>query len=148
MRVHIVSTCHQALLRQAESAYPHECCGLLLGSHDDETKSITHVQPITNEHADDHSRRYLITPRQMLQAERHARQAGLRILGIYHSHPDHPAEPSVYDLEWAWPWYSYLIVSVLKGAAERVMCWTLAHDRSGFLEEPLTLIPNGDDACP
>ncbi|MGC8667729.1 MAG: M67 family metallopeptidase [Chthonomonadales bacterium] len=148
MRVQISRSCHRAILRHAQEVYPHECCGLLLGSHSDGVKTITRIRTIPNEHAEDQTHRYLIAPQQMLQVEREARQAHMAILGIYHSHPDHPAQPSVYDLEWAWPWYSYMIVSVFKGEAERVTCWTLSDDRTRFLEEPLTLSASGDEACP
>lgn len=148
MQVHISRNCREAVLRHAQEAYPHECCGILLGTWSGCDKSITRIQPILNEHHEDHARRYLITPDQMLRAERQAKEAGLGILGVYHSHPDHPARPSGYDLEWAWPWYSYVIVSVIDGRPAEVTCWTLSDDRSRFLEETLILLPSGDDICP
>jgi proteasome lid subunit RPN8/RPN11 len=91
-----------------------------------------------NVHEEGHERRYLISPDAMFRLDREARAAGLQILGFYHSHPDHPAQPSEYDREWAWPWYSYIIISVLKGVPGVMTCWTLKDDRMAFeIEERL-----------
>jgi len=76
-----------------------------------------------------------------LEAERQARAEGLDVLGIVHSHPDHPAEPSSFDLEHAWPYYSYMIVSVSGGAAADQRSWRLRDDRSGFDPERLEFTP-------
>src|SRR5262249_24429141 len=79
--------------------------------------------------------RYLIAPEQFLTADRAARGAGLEVIGFFHSHPDHPPRPSAFDLEHAWPYYSYLIVSVRRGEAGEARSWRLAEDRSRFEEE-------------
>jgi proteasome lid subunit RPN8/RPN11 len=76
-------------------------------------------------------------PDELLQAERLAEEQGLEVLGFYHSHPDHPATPSGYDLKHAWPFYSYLIVAVKEGAAGELSGWELAPDRSVFLAKRL-----------
>lgn len=115
--------------------YPHECCGVLLGSLDGNTKVVETLRALPNVHAEGHERRYLIAPEEMFQLEREARAGGHKILGFYHSHPDHPARPSEYDRDWAWPWYSYLIVAVAQGEPQQMTGWTLDDDRTTFHPE-------------
>ena len=81
--------------------------------------------------------RYLIHPETMLEAEKDARGRGVDIVGIYHSHPDHPARPSEFDREHAFPWYSYIVVSVHGGSRRDLTSWTLREDRSGFDAEEM-----------
>jgi proteasome lid subunit RPN8/RPN11 len=117
------------------AAYPEECCGALLGpvpGDADETLSLDNVTTSVRE------RRYLVSPEAYRQAEAHADRTGRRLLGFYHSHPDHPAEPSAFDLEQAWPNLSYVIVSVRHGRADGVRSWRLRADRSRFDEEIVT----------
>jgi proteasome lid subunit RPN8/RPN11 len=125
--------------RHGEADYPHEACGLLLGElADDGAKSVAEAVPLENareEGARHH--RFVIRPEDLVRAERDARGKGLDIVGIYHSHPDHPDEPSRYDLEHAWPVYSYVIVSVREGRAAATRSWELAADRSRFEAEPI-----------
>ncbi|HWQ84858.1 MAG TPA: M67 family metallopeptidase, partial [Anaerolineales bacterium] len=83
--------------------------------------------------------RYLITPQDMLLGEREAMRQGLDIVGVFHSHPDHPDQPSEFDREWALPWYSYLITSVARGTAQGSRSWRLQDDRSQFVEEKLAI---------
>jgi proteasome lid subunit RPN8/RPN11 len=121
-----------------ENAYPEEGAGFLLGQEQGKVRFIEHILPQSNEfNAAERRRRYLIDAREMLEAEDAADELGLEILGIFHSHPDHPPEPSSFDLEWSLPWFSYLITSVVNGAAISSRCWRLNHDRSGFDEERL-----------
>ena len=119
------------------SAYPNECCGLILGCAQDGQKQAVHLSPQMNTRADSPRNRYLIDPAAMLAAEKEARSRGLDIVGTYHSHPDHPARPSEFDRENAVPWYSYIIVRVAAGKDEELTCWTLRDDRSIFEEELL-----------
>lgn len=124
-----------------EEAFPHECCGFLLGCvHDSGARSTVATRRMTNETTDTPERRFLITPRAYLRADREARQQGLDIIGFYHSHPDHPAEPSAFDLEHAWPNLSYIIVSVLSGKAAELRSWVLASDRGRFNEESVATL--------
>ncbi len=127
-----------------EQDYPHECCGFLFGSQENGSRLVTEIRRQPNERTDSRENRFLITPEQFRDAERAARKAGLLMLGIYHSHPDSPARPSEYDREHAWPWYSYLITSVGRGAAGDSRVWQLRDDRSGFDPRELEI---GSDAA-
>ena len=119
------------------SAYPQECCGLLLGRIEDGCKHAVDLRPMRNSREDSPNNRYLIEPRELLEAEREARARELDVLGVYHSHPDHPARPSEFDREHAFPWYSYIIVSVERGEPRDLTSWTLRDDRSAFDSEAL-----------
>ena len=128
-----------AISRQAEAEYPFECCGLLIGTLTaGKRKSIAHILPISNARdAANRHNRFLITPQELLRGESFARKNNMDILGFYHSHPDHPAIPSAYDLEHAWPFYSYLIVSVEKREVQLITSWELENDRSKFNAESI-----------
>lgn len=91
------------------------------------------------------ARRYSIAPEDMLQVQKQAREQGLSILGIYHSHPDHVAEPSECDRELAWPEYAYVIVSVRKGKAVDVQNWALDSEHQ-FQSEPMNVLPETSPA--
>lgn len=125
---------------QAEREYPHECCGLLLGRvGDGGRKVVAEVFPVSNAREEEaRHNRSLITPEEYLRGERHARARRLDVVGNYHSHPDHPAVPSRFDLEHAWPTWSYVIVSVEGGAARDLRSWELEADRTRFAEEELS----------
>lgn len=123
---------------QGARSYPHECCGALLG-RDGAAREVLDVVPLANRREDSPRNRFSITPEDVREAERHGRQRGLELLGWYHSHPDHPARPSDYDREHAWPWYSYVIVGVEKGTPGAMTSWRLGDDRSQFRAEELEL---------
>lgn len=127
-------------------AYPEEGCGVLLGHEREGSREVMRVVPLDNLREDSRSNRYLIAPEQFLAVDRSAREAGLEVLGFFHSHPDHPPEPSGFDREHAWPWYSYLIVAVEKGRNAGQRAWRLRDDRSAFDEEPIETPPGGDGA--
>lgn len=122
-----------------EQSYPHECCGFLIGRREHERKQVEEVRPAGNAREDSPQNRYLISPEEMFRAERDARRAGQEILGFYHSHPDVPARPSQYDLEHAWPVYSFLIMSVNQGRATEMHSWVMVEDRSRFEEEEIVV---------
>lgn len=130
----------QEIVSHAEREYPHECCGLLLGRIDGGgRKAVVEVFPVSNAREEEaRHNRSLITPEEYLRGERHARSRRLDIVGNYHSHPDHPAAPSQFDLEHAWPTWSYVIVSVRGGRAAELRSWELEGDRSRLNEEELT----------
>ena len=123
-----------------ERDYPHECCGLLLGRFSpDGAKVVVETYPISNAREEAAKRnRFLIRPEELLRGEQHAARNGLEVVGFYHSHPDHPAVPSAYDLEHAWPVYSYIVVSVRSGAAVDLRSWEMEPDRSKFTEEKIS----------
>lgn len=125
--------------RHGERDYPYECCGLLIGRFEtDGRKTVVETYPISNAREEAAKRnRFLIRPEELMRGERFARERGLDVVGFYHSHPDHPAHPSQYDLDHAWPTYSYIIVSVREGHAENLLSWEMKADRSQFDPEEI-----------
>ena len=118
----------------ARRDYPRECCGLLLGRERENSRHVVLYQhPSSNQAGDD--RRYEISPRDYLKAEIAAKLAGIAIIGVWHSHPDHPARPSATDQALAWRGWSYLIVSVSGGKVADLRSWRL--DGDGFFEEEI-----------
>jgi proteasome lid subunit RPN8/RPN11 len=127
------------ILRHGEADYPYECCGLLIGHFEDGKKIVLETFPISNAREEEAKRnRFLITPEEFSRGEKHARKENLDVVGFYHSHPDHPARPSQFDFEHAWPLYSYVIVSVVKGEATILSSWELKDDRSEFSSEKIS----------
>lgn len=125
-------------------AYPHECCGALLGRDSQATdpnvmREVLALLPLVNRRDDSPRNRFAVTAEDVLEADRAAQQQGLEIIGWYHSHPDHPARPSQYDQDHAWPWYSYIIVSVQNGAPQDMTSWRLNDDRQEFLQEGIEI---------
>lgn len=130
-----------AAAAHGERAYPEECCGLLLGRPlpGGSGSAVVRAVAADNEHGEERRRRYTIGPETVLHADRVARAEGLEIVGYYHSHPDHPAAPSAFDREHAWPGVSYLIVPVAARRAGAARSWRLAGDRGGFDEEAVAV---------
>ena len=123
----------EAIRQHGAETYPNECCGALIGR--DGTVSRAHPLPNTTEEGP--RRRFRVRPRDYRDAERRAAEQGAELLGFYHSHPDHPARPSQYDLDHAWPFFSYVIVSVRARVPQDMTSWRLRDDRSAFDEEEL-----------
>jgi proteasome lid subunit RPN8/RPN11 len=120
----------------AKQSYPHECCGFLFGHESNTQRTITLAQPVDNRNEQNPQRRFEIAPLDYLRAEQFALSNQISLLGVYHSHPDHPAIPSETDLHFAQPYFSYLIVSVQAGQIHHSRSWQL--DAKGqFAEEPL-----------
>jgi proteasome lid subunit RPN8/RPN11 len=125
------------LRRQIESegvaAFPNECCGILIGRDFGDHRIVERLMPGQNVfEKDERYHRFSIDPRLQLLAEREAEKEGRVVLGFYHSHPDHPARPSEYDREHAWPFYSYIIVSIIKGKPDQTTSWVLNHRTEQF----------------
>ncbi len=121
-----------------EAAYPEEGAGLLLGRAEGERREVVAIRGTANAREDDaRYNRYLITPQEMMRGEDEAASLGLEVIGVFHSHPDHPNRPSEFDREWAFPWYVYVITSVQRGQAVESRCWQLSEDRSEFKEEEI-----------
>jgi proteasome lid subunit RPN8/RPN11 len=132
--------------------YPHECCGALLGRDSSEIsgtdpeaeestpgREILGLFPLVNRRDDSPRNRFSVTSEDVLAAEKNAREHGLEVVGWYHSHPDHPARPSEYDRDHAWPWYSYIIVGVQGGAPQEMTSWRLNDDRREFSPEGIEI---------
>ena len=121
--------------------YPYECCGLLLGRYEADGKVVQETYPISNAREESAKRnRFLIEPQELMRGERYARDHDLEVVGFYHSHPDSPAVPSQYDLEHAWPTYSYIIVSTRADEATDLFSWEQEPDRSKFNQEEIRVI--------
>ncbi len=145
--------------QQGSKGFPDEVCGFLVGTAKGDDKTITDVWPIENgwEQAGDSlagaadaflgeekGRRFFIPPGEWQKADQRARAAGVDILGCYHTHPNHPARPSVHDLQMAqgtFPGYSYIILSVQEGNPDEMTSWVLRDDYSEFDEEKITAFP-------
>jgi proteasome lid subunit RPN8/RPN11 len=127
-----------AIHQNGEQAYPEEGAGLMLGRFAGDEKQVETILPLTNTREDtDRHNRYLLDPQDYLKGEMEAARLGLDVLGVFHSHPDHPSRPSEFDREWAIPWFSYVITSIQQGKAVESRSWLLAEDRSTFLEETI-----------
>ncbi|MGE3178129.1 MAG: Mov34/MPN/PAD-1 family protein [Vicinamibacterales bacterium] len=122
--------------RHGEETFPHECCGALIGREGHVAAAV----PLPNTTEEGPRRRFLVRPSDYRLAEQEASARGGDLLGFYHSHPDHPARPSQFDLDHAWPTFAYIIVSVMAGTSALMTVWYLKEDRSSFDEGEL----NGD----
>ena len=140
MRLEMNSGILKEIHVHGESAYPEEGAGLLLGEVDNGSKRVTQILNLTNtrEESARHNR-YLLGPEDYARGEEEAERLGLEVLGVFHSHPEHPNVPSEFDREWAWPWFSYLITSVRSQMAMESRAWRLTEDRSGFVEERVVI---------
>ena len=127
------------IVAHGERDYPYECCGLLIGTFSENSgKVCSEIYPISNAREEEAKRnRFLIRPEELLRGEQSAAKKGLDVVGFYHSHPDHPAVPSLYDLEHALPIYSYVLVSVMSGQGEDLRSWEMQSNRSRFDEEEI-----------
>ncbi len=130
----------EAIERMNEDAlrsFPYECCGFLFGFETGEKRMITAIQPVNNISKEDQRRRFLISSTDYLQAEIFAEENDLSLLGIYHSHPNHPAIPSETDRLSAQPFFSYVIISVTNDEISDLKSWRL-NDEQQFEEEKIT----------
>ncbi len=146
----------EAIRQHGARDYPNECCGILLGEADGDKKTVSEAVPLRNLRTDPEAaqkllpldspeketerNRFLIDPREQMRVEKEARAKGVDVVGYYHSHPDHPARPSNYDRDHAWPWYSYVILSVAKGQPADMTSWVLAENRERFDPEPIEIL--------
>ena len=140
----------ERIRRHGAETFPHECCGALLGrdsvavesgnSEESETpREVLDLFPLVNRRDDSPRNRFAVAADDVRNAEKAARQHGLEVVGRYHSHPDHPAQPSQFDREHAWPWYSYIIVSVMSGAPAEMTSWRLNDDRQDYSAESIEI---------
>jgi proteasome lid subunit RPN8/RPN11 len=143
----ITQAVDEAIRRHGRDTYPHECCGALIGRDTE----VTDVLALPNTTEEGPRRRFLVRPSDYRLSERRATELGGELLGFYHSHPDHPARPSQYDLDHAWPTFAYIIVAVAgsgvsgqggggttaDATAGDMTVWYLQEDRSRFEEGSL-----------
>lgn len=134
--IKITSNIKQAIEAHAEKTYPYECCGFLFGLSDQQERSVLKTLEVKNTHKEDQRRRFLIAPKQYLEAEKFADENNLELIGIYHSHPDHPSLPSEHDRKQAMPTFSYFIQSVKSGKSDSLQSWVLDTDFQ-FQEEKI-----------
>jgi proteasome lid subunit RPN8/RPN11 len=132
-RISLGAGIEDAIRRHGEETYPNECCGALVGADGRATAAVA----LSNTTEEGPRRRFLVRPSDYRLAEKRAGDVGGELLGFYHSHPDHPARPSEFDLDHAWPTFAYVIVSVVSGAAAGMTVWYLKEDRSSFEEGEL-----------
>lgn len=127
-----------AITAHAERDYPHECGGMLIGTFEGGKKTVVEIFPLENAREEEaRHNRVLILPKDVMRAERYARENKLDVVGYYHSHPDEAAVPSQYDLDHALPVWSYVIASVIKGKVADIRSWEMENDRSKFDEEQI-----------
>jgi proteasome lid subunit RPN8/RPN11 len=121
------------------NAYPNECCGILIGRDEPSgSRIVDRLEPGQNVFdAGEQYHRFSIDPTLQLKAERAAEAEGRVVLGFYHSHPDHPARPSEYDRQHAWPYYSYVIVQIAKGQAVDMTSWVLDDVTEAFRRQEI-----------
>ena len=157
-----------AIRTHGAATFPNECCGVLLGDVDGDHKMVREVRALANvfepsaefetsalptgaeasEVAEvGQERRYFVSPQEMFALMQEERRTKRKVLGFYHSHPNHPARPSVYDREWASPWYTYIIVSVMDGRPADLTAWQLDDDRKAFTADTWEILqPNEVDS--
>lgn len=124
----------KVIQEDGENSFPNECCGFLYGKEKEERK-INLAIPVLNVKEGDQKRRFEISPLEYMKAEKYALENNLELLGVYHSHPNHPAIASEHDLKVAMPFFSYVIVSVMEGKAEDIFSWKLKEGEREFLQE-------------
>ena len=140
INVTLTDAVERAIRRHGEETYPHECCGALVGARGEDGSGAVHVSEVValpNTTEEGPRRRFMVRPSDYRVAEQKATELGGDLLGFYHSHPDHPARPSQYDLDHAWPTFAYIIVAVASGKSAAMTVWYLKEDRSSFEEGEL-----------
>lgn len=140
-RVEIAAELLRRIRAHGETTYPEEGAGFLLGAREGNAYRVVDIVPLPNAREEEARRtRYLISPEDTIRVEEEAERRGLSVIGVFHSHPDHPAQPSGFDHDWALPWLVYLITSVEHGRAIESRAWRLTDERSGFEEVPIAIL--------
>ena len=122
----------KSMQEHALATFPEECCGFMFGSYKDDMVVVDSVRIVKNSHPDFRSRRFIISPEDYNDAEEYADENSLALVGVYHSHPNHPALPSETDRLAAMPGFTYIIYSIMDGEPSDVSAWELEDDRSKF----------------
>jgi proteasome lid subunit RPN8/RPN11 len=141
MTLEILPAVLERIHLHGEMAYPEEGAGLMLGELDQDLRRVVEILTLPNVREDNaRHNRYLLSPEDYLRGEEQAERLGLDVLGVFHSHPNHPNRPSEFDRQWAWPNFSYLITSVMLGEAIESRAWRLMEDRLNFIEEEIEIV--------
>ena len=136
----LLTESHRAQIeREAIAAFPNECCGIIFGIQRERDRLVTELQPVTNAFDDSSEQfhRFSISPKDLIAAEERASERDELVLGFYHSHPDHTANPSEFDRQHAWVFYSYLIMSVSQSRAGELTCWQLNENTEQLEPQPI-----------
>ena len=120
-----------------KKAYPHECCGLLIGKDKGGNKEVVETCLLTNLNKERANDRYEVDPKEYMKYDQDAGKKKLSIIGIYHSHPDHPSRPSEFDASRAWEWYSYMIIAIANGTEFEIKSWVFNESEKIFNEEEI-----------
>ncbi len=132
-----------AMQTHGEETYPEECCGFLVGSGGGESDpavlEVERVVRAENRVEGDRERRFVIPPEELMRLERSLEPNSERVVGFYHSHPDHPARPSAFDQTHAWPWYTYVVLSVIRGRADGLGAFELNAESRAFVQLDLAI---------
>ena len=143
MKIVLPADLVEAIRRHGESTYPEECCGFLvtreISSEGDGRRTIVRAHPMENRMQGERRRRFIIPPEELRRFERSLEGTGDELAGFYHSHPDHPATPSTFDQDHAWPWYTYLVLAVEEGRATDLGAFELDPDDRRFHAVPFEI---------
>ncbi len=138
--LHIPKHLAEAIRDHGRQTFTEEACGVMYGRIREGHKEVVEIEPLANSRDGQRHRRFLITAKDYRRAEAEASSKGTDLVGFYHSHPNHPAYPSGYDLEHAWPFFSYVIVSVRQGEPKDVRSFVMDEDRAAFTQEEIQLV--------
>ena len=146
--IEISGSALRSIAEHARATYPDECCGFLIAASsppgDLSARSIVEVQPATNDFDGERRRRFLLRPEEIRATERQLDGTGRVVGGFYHSHPDHPARPSQFDQDHAWPWYTYVVIGVTSAGTGEARAFELDPDSSEFREVPVRQVGESD----
>ena len=137
MKLTINKSANEIMQQHAIELFPDECCGFLYGHETDEVRTIELAVPVVNSKDGDKKRRFEISPLDYMKAEQYALQNNIGLLGVYHSHPQHPAIASEHDLKQAMPYFSYVILSVMDAKIADIKSWKLNEENTIFIEEEI-----------
>jgi proteasome lid subunit RPN8/RPN11 len=138
MNLQLPASLARQIEKEGSAAYPNECCGIMYGKDGPAGRVVETIEAVPNVFDEvERYHRFSISPQQLMAAEKKAGDAGRLVLGFYHSHPDHPARPSEYDRQHAWPFYSYVIVAISKGEAVDMTSWLLDEQTETFSRQDI-----------
>jgi proteasome lid subunit RPN8/RPN11 len=135
--IKINSGAWETMVAHAQSTFPDECCGVMIGKIDGDAKNVSLAIALENAYKGKQEDRYEIRPEDLLAADKNARAKGLDLIGIFHSHPDCDAYFSKTDLENSCPWYSFVVLSIKGGKFDHANSFLPNADQSAAEKEEL-----------